>query len=448
MNLRKAAYFGLLRLRGQALGSSYERILQEDREGIPPDTTRRALVSLLSHCKQNVPYYSRLMQAAGDSYREDPEDYLRHLPVLTKSIIRNQSEDLKSADLARRHCYISFTSGSTGEPVRIIQDWFYADRAGAITLLFSRLAGREIGELELSLWGSSRDIIEGSENWRVRLINRLTRTRMLDAFRMTPQSMREFIKILNSECPKLVLAYAEAIYELARFAEREGIAVLPQAAVMTSAGTLYPFMRDKIIEVFQCRVFNRYGSREVGDVACERPGCNGLWVAPWGNYVEIVDGEGNRVPDGTEGEILVTSLNNYAMPLIRYGLGDRGILAPAGSDAPTVPGQRLQTVLGRTVDTLRSSDGTLVHGFYFVAILLFRDWVLRVQVVQKGLSHIVFRIVRADSDNHRQELDEVAAKTQRLMGDDCKVDFEFVDDIPAADSGKFRYTVTEIPPIQ
>src|SRR5216110_1243617 len=124
--------------------------------------------------------------------------------------------------------------------------------------------------------------------------------------------MREFIETLNRLRPSLIVAYAQAIYELARFAERESIEVVPQRAAVTSAGTLYPFMRDKIAQVFGCKVFNLYGSREVSDIACELPGFNGLWVAPWGNFVEIVDEAGRPVPPGTEGNIVVTCLTNYA----------------------------------------------------------------------------------------------------------------------------------------
>ncbi len=448
MNLRKAAYFWLLRLRGQALGSTYERFLQEDQEGIPPDTTRRSLVQLLSHSQRRVPYYAQAMRGLDDSYQDDPEAYLSHLPILTKDTIHARFDGLKSDDLARRHWYINSSGGSTGAPVQIIQDWSYATKAGAVTMLYSKLAGKEIGELELRLWGSLRDIVEGGEGWKARFMNRLANTEMLNAFQMSPASMREFIAALNARRPRLILAYVEAIYELARFAEREGLKVLPQAAIMTSAGTLYPFMRELIEKVFQCRVFNRYGCREVGDIACERPDCSGLWVAPWGNYIEIVDGNGKRVPDGTEGEILVTSLTNFAMPLIRYRIGDRGVLSPVRNAEGAVYGQRLESVLGRTVDLFTLKNGNHIYGLGFVGFLRSKDWVVKTQVVQTSHSSIVFRIVQSGSGNRQAELDEVAAKTRLLMGDDCQVAFEFVDDIPASGSGKYRYVISEVQPDQ
>ena len=233
------------------------------------------------------------------------------------------------------------------------------------------------------------------------------------------------------------------MYELARFCEREGLEVISQAAIITAASTLYPFMREKIEQVFQCRVFNRYGSREVGDIACERPGCEGLWVAPWGNYVEIVDSEGNRVPDGAEGEILVTSLINFAMPLVRYSIGDRGVLSPMGTSDQCMYGQVLKAVLGRSNDMFRDKDGTLVDPGYFMSLCT-KDWVRKFQVVQKSASHILFRIVRSDLHYRQTELDEISTQTRLVMGDDCKVTFEFVDEIPPSASGKYRYAFSEV----
>jgi phenylacetate-CoA ligase len=444
MNLRKAAYFALVRLRGQALGTYYERFLREDQNGIPPDTTKRLLVQMLAHCKRSVPYYAEVMRDLGGSFYENPEQYLRRFPILTKGTIRSRFDELKSSDLPRRRWYYNTSGGSTGEPVRFIQDWDFVVQSGAIKLLYSKLAGREIGECEIRLWGSIRDIIQGSEGWKAALVNKLTNTIIFNAFRMTPEKMREFIAVFNAKRPKLILAYVQAIYELARFAEREGIEVVPQSAIMTSAGTLYSFMREKIQDVFQCRVFNRYGSREVGDVACERPGYEGLWVAPWGYYVEIVDSEGNRVPDGTEGELLVTSLTNFAMPLIRYRIGDLGVLSPMKGSDHGKSGQVLETVLGRTVDNFKTRNGVLGDGIYFMFLLYFRDWVSKYQVIQKDFSWVVFKIVKSGPGPQQAELDEIVAKTRLVMGSDCEVTFEFVDDIPASGSGKYRYTISEV----
>jgi phenylacetate-CoA ligase len=256
--------------------------------------------------------------------------------------------------------------------------------------------------------------------------------------------MREHIQVLNTKRPRLIIAYSLALYELARFAERERLEVAPQVAIIVTAGMLYPFMRDTIERVFQCRVFNRYGSREMGDIACERPGLEGLWVAPWGNYVEIVDSKGNRVPDGTKGEILVTSLTNLAMPLVRYQIGDRGVLSPLGRNDGARHGQVLADILGRSYDFFVNRRGTIVESGHFMLVLWSKDWVSKYQVIQRSYSHILFRIVKVGPDPQPAELEEISARTKLIMDDDVKVTFEFVDDIAASDSGKHRFIISEV----
>jgi phenylacetate-CoA ligase len=442
--IRKWLYFSMVGLRGQTLGFFYERFLREYQHGIPSDTSEKLLIQLFEHCRLSVPYYAEIMGNLGDSFFIDPIKYLQQMPILTKDVIRSCFNDLKSSDLDHRKWYVNTSGGSTGVPVRFIQDMEYAARSGAIKLLYSNLLGRELGESELLIWGSERDIIRGSDKWQTRLIRKLTNSYFVNAFRMTPNTMQEAISLLNARPPRLIFAYVDSIYELARFIEQEGLKVKRQNAIMTSAGVLYPFMREKIEKVFQCRVYNKYGSREVGDIACEHPGIKGLWIAPWGNYIEIVDSEGNRVPDGIEGDILVTSLTNYAMPFIRYRIGDRGVLASASENNRHKNEQILDEIIGRTTDNILTCHGDIVHGGYFMVLLFFKRWIKKYQVIQKSLSHLVFRIVRTDSDYQQSELDEIAEHAKVVMGNECKIEFEFVEEIPPSASGKYRYIISEI----
>jgi phenylacetate-CoA ligase len=276
------------------------------------------------------------------------------------------------------------------------------------------------------------------------LLNWVTNDTWFNAFRMTHASMRTFLKQVNTHPPKLIIAYAQAIYELAQFAEQEHITVTPQKAILTSAGTLHHFMRQKIEAIFQCKIFNRYGSREVGDIACECEAHDGLHVFTRGCYVEILDENGRIVPNGTEGEILVTSLANKSMPLIRYAIGDRGILSPVKTCTCGRKGVKFQKVTGRNVDVFRKADGTLIDGEYFTHLLYYRDWVKKFQVIQDGYQSIVFKIVSSEPDGKSEELEEIILKTKKLMGDDCVIRFDFVDSIPPSSSGKYRYTISEV----
>jgi phenylacetate-CoA ligase len=443
MNWRKPAYLAYASLRGYRFPSLLRQYLAEYETGIDPKTTSAALSRLLLHCQKLVPYYAELLSdISPGQIQADPRGVLPRLPLLTKELIRANFDRLRSDDNSRRNCQTNTSGGSTGEPVQLIQDDEYRDASAAIQWMSHHQLGCPLGAPHVRLWGSERDLESGTKSTKARFFNWLTNTKWMNAFAMSPERMRGFIDVLNGARPRLVAAYAQSIYELARFAEQEQIQVAPQRAVLTSAGTLYPFMREKIAQVFRCEVYNLYGSREVSDIAWELPGQKGLWAPPWANFIEIVDENGVSVPAGTEGNIAVTCLTNYAMPLVRYCIGDRGALLP--DSEPSAGIQMLSHVSGRTVDTFRRSDQTLVDGEYFTHLLYFRPWVWKFQVVQKSYTQILFRVVSTNGRPPNEELEEIAARSRLAMGDDCKVEFQFCDELPALRSGKFRYTISEV----
>jgi phenylacetate-CoA ligase len=444
LNLRRNLYFTLAALRGRKFGRYYQTFVEQDRLGIPADTLEKRLVSLLDHSIKNVPYYARLSQKLRGSYRDDPFEYLTQMPVLTKPLIRTNSQALLSVDIDRRAWFSNASGGSTGEPIEIIQDRAYTDQITALTLLYSRLAGRELGEPQIQLWGSLSELNMVSESLKSRFQSRLENNLWLNAFHMTSDRMRDYLSTINRIKPKLILAYVSAIFDLANFCEREKINIEPQNAIMTSAGMLYPHMREVIERVFKCPVYNRYGSREVGDIACERKGLQGLWVAPWGNYIEVVDEHGNRLPDGCEGEILVTSLTNYVMPLIRYRIGDRGYLCGQTKPQQFAGQQIFGDITGRTYESFRKLDGSIVNPAYFVTVMFHRSWVKQYQVIQKDYGLVIYRIVKATEIISDAELNEIIEKTRLVMGQDCEVQFDFVREIPESASGKLMYLVTEV----
>ncbi len=443
MNLRGWLYSKYSSFQGREYSVIFDKFSQEIHSGIHPEITQIKLKKILNHCQENVPYYTQIIEQVGTRklLQQNPEVYIKNLPVLTKDLIRQNFERIKSTDLEQRQWYFNQSGGSTGEPLKLIQDQEYFNYSMAIKSLYSYLvSGRRIGESEAILWGSERDLFS-NKGIKAKLSSFLRNTTYMNAFMMTHEQMSDFIKKLNANPPKIIIAYAQAIYELAQFTEEKRIAIVPQKAIITSAQTLYPWMREKIESVFQCRVFNRYGSREVGDIACELPGNEGLWLAPWGSYIEIVDDDNNPLPTGVEGNILVTNLNNYAMPLIRYKIGDRGILAV---NEPSK--QILKQVSGRITDMFKREDGILVDGEYFTHLFYSKDWTYKFQVIQKSFFKILIKIVTLNQNYNPepQELEEIANKCKLVMGGECEIIFEFVSQINPTASGKHRYTISEI----
>jgi len=421
----------------------FREALEVDRRNQQDEAQKIYRIRLLRHCHEHVPYYRELMGQLPSGWEKEPGAYLQSLPVLTKDTIRQEFERLKSDDLERRKWVVNTSGGSTGEPVQFIQDRQYCRHLAALADLNYLWLKHRPGDRMVMLWGSERDILGGQATWRDRVFSFLYNQTVLNAFLMTPDRMRHFVEIINELRPTLLLAYAQAAYELAGFIEEQELEIRPPGAIMTSAGTLYDFMRERIKRVFRCPVANRYGSREISTIASQCREGGHLHVAATGCYVEIVDEAGMPLPQGTEGNILVTCLANLAMPLLRYFIGDRGTLSNDGVCVCGRRGQMLQRVTGRTVDAFRRADGTLIDGEYFTHLLYFRSWVRKFQIVQKDWDHVAYCIVGEQPPG--AELKELIEKTRAVMGPSCNVTFGFVSEIREGPSGKYRYTISEVP---
>jgi len=411
------------------------------------------LARLLSHAYQHCPYYRRILSEAGvvDSRGRVELAHFCRIPLLTKDILRKKLDELKSSDLHRRRWYYNTSGGSTGEPVRFIQDAEYRLWARAVKILFDSWTGYKVGEPKVLLWGSERDLFVGKETLRVRAIRWLKNETWLNAFRMTIDDMRRYVQIINRVRPVQILAYVESIYELARFVEREKLVVYPPKAIMTSAGTLYQEMRRVIERVFQAPVFNRYGSREVGDVACECETHEGLHVSSLTHYVEIVREDGTPAAPGEIGQVVVTSLTNYAMPFIRYSIGDTASMA-AGRCSCGRSWPLLQQVYGRVTDSFVREDGGVVVPEFFIhtiGVVLYSDWIRTFQCIQEDYRVVRLRIVPAVPAQEAQRLvDSAKEKLEEMvrlvMGERCQLLIDIVDEIEPSPSGKRSYTVSRV----
>ena len=296
------------------------------------------------------------------------------------------------------------------------------------------------------LWGSERDLLVGQETFQFRLSQWLQNEVLLNAYRMSPSDMRRYVDCINTARPNLIVAYVEAIYELAQFVERENLTIEPPGAIMTSAGTLYQPMREVIERVFGTAVFNRYGSREFGVMASECDRHEGLHVFPDAHHIEILRPDGCLTAPGEIGELVVTSLTNYAMPLIRFRTGDLA----AWAEEPCSCGRQwplLKEVAGRTTDMFLRRDGSKVVPEFFIQQMTnaFDGKIHKFQIVQETYDRIRVRVVTPFTlDQMSDELSVLRARIRRAMGPKCELVFDVTDEIRPTASGKHRFVLSEI----
>lgn len=408
------------------------------------------LNTLLNHAHKNVPYYHDLLK---DSPLRKTDNIVLHsikdmerIPFLTKEIIRREKERIYSRDHKALKSYRNSSGGSTGEPVVILQDRDYLISEGATFLLPKSWKGVEPYDSEIVIWGAERDTFEGKKPPVERIKDFLRNRITLNSFKMTPADIENYIEILNNHQPKMIRAYADSIYEIAAYARRNDLKVRPQNAIHTAACSLHDLMRAEIEEVFQCPVFNHYGCREVGSIASECKAHDGLHILMEHNLVEVVDRDGNPCDPGQEGEIVVTNLDNFSMPVIRYRIGDIGVMkadtdCPCGCNYP-----KLDRVTGRVTDAFKTADGGVISPIYFAHLLGVvheGNGIKKFQIVQKDYRRVVIKIVR-DEEINPSACEDIRNKVGLVMGADCEVELDYVSDLEFTKTGKFRFTVSEV----
>jgi phenylacetate-CoA ligase len=411
------------------------------------DVQTARLLALLHHASRHVPFYRDSLARAGVA-RNGRIDIGRfgRLPELTREGLRTHFERLKSDDLAARAWYENSSGGSSGEPVTFLQDDTYRDMGLATTAMHFGWAGWRPGEPLARLWGSERDVLLGSVGWRNKLSAFARNQTVLNAFRMGEAEMARYAVAMRRLKPVMVEAYSESVYEFARYLNAQRIRLTGVEHIVASAGTLYPFMRDEVRRAFGSEILNRYGSREVGDCAAERVPGGGLEVFSYTHLLEVVNRNGEACGEGEEGDVLVTCLTNYAMPLIRYRINDRAVVGTVTSGRP-VRVERLQTVTGRTTDAFVREDGTTIPAaffIHFVGVVHNTGWLKKTQIIQQSYRSILIKLVPA-SPPPEGALERIRSSLQGVMGPACRIDFEFVDSIAPLPSGKYRYTMSLVP---
>ena len=446
MNWRNLAIHGLLRASGSRIPENLEEMRRVSQLAAPQvqEYQRNRLQDTLKHAAQHVPYYRRVLTEAGvvDQGQVRLEHFHR-IPLLTKDIIRREGASLHAPDHEQRGSYENTSGGSTGVPVRFLQDKAYdAMNTATKIFLFERL-GKQLGEAEIKLWGSDRDILAGNLTAKDRAINFLYNRRFFNCYDFTREHMLRLVTLNNTFRPCSYWTYVDAAFEFAKFVNREGIQLTPPKVIVATIGPLYPDQKAVMEQAFGCTVSNQYGSREVGVICAHAPEGDDMQVFFWRSFLEILPVENSDTPD--EGRILLTTLDNDSMPLIRYDIGDVALKgAQSYTFGETTSYLSVQNVVGRTLGFFRMPDGTLKHTHFIVQQLFFKDWIARFQVAQEEYGRAVIRVVLAGEKNPA-DMDDIVAKSKVLLGEDFQIDFEFVDEIPASASGKVLYTVCNVP---
>ncbi len=443
MMLKKNIKNIISKIRGTNFEDQYREIKKIHGRDDLAEFKKIYLKKLLLHASKHVPYYHRLLKNTGVVNGETVElSNFDKIPIITKKIM--QSEKLISDDYLTRKWYNNFSGGSTGEPTKFIQDLNYCKWVNATNEFYymDMLDIDEINVKKILLWGSPRDLFKGDMGVKAKICTWLNNTVFLNSFRMTEADMGKYLKTINFYKPDLIRGYAGSLFELCRFVETKNVKIYTPKMVVSSAETLTSEMREKIESIFGTKLYDFYGSRETASLAGECR-CGLMHIFEFNNYIEILDEDNQTVKEGQEGKIIVTNFHNYSMPFIRYEIGDMAVLGPnkckCGNILPT-----LERINGRIEEQFIRKDGSIVIGYYFVhlmGVVLNKGFIKKFQVIQEDYDKIRILVIpnKTLPDVEKKDIEN---RIRLQMGLDCKIIWDFVDDIPKTRSGKYLYTIS------
>ncbi|MBX3043259.1 MAG: phenylacetate--CoA ligase family protein [Ignavibacteriae bacterium] len=395
---------------------------------------------MLIHCYNNVPYYKEIFNNLNIKYDDiNTIEDLGKLPVLTKEIVKKNPNQFIPKNLVQFKHKQGRTGGTTGTPFIFYID--HKQRIRSIALLYLGLtnAGYNFGDKILFLGGSS---IGGSGSIGIKYFYKYgLNFHKLSSFDMEERNLKLYYNTLVKEKPLYIRGYASSLYFLADWIDKSNLNNYKFNAVFSMTEKLHDYMREKIENVFQCKVFDQYGLYDGGLSAYECVKHDGMHIDTQNSIMETVDSN-NMENCESEGRVLATSLYNYAYPLIRYETGD---IATVTEELCSCGRQtkRIKEIVGRSVDILQSPDGKYIHGWIFSYIFKVHcQGIKQYQVIQEDLFNITIKIIKEKNFDENQ-----IKMINKIVHDRAPMwilNFEFVDSIDTTEAGKFKYIINKL----
>ena len=427
------------KLRGENITKKI-RELQETQYYSPTELgsyQRKKLKEVLSNSKESVPYFQNII-------KETDPDKIQSLPILTKEIIRNQREKMFSQEVSRWNLIKYSSSGTTGEPVVLYLERSAAGYYHAAQWRGFSWYGIKPGARGVKIWGVPVDqkskIIE-------RLKDKMTSRLRISAFDMDKLKVKETLEQILKFKPEYMYGYASALYLFSCLLEENNLEgnELGLKVVVSAAEVLYEFQRTKLKEFFQCPVVDEYGACEVGIIAFECPR-GSMHLTSENVYVEVVGEDNAPLFPMQEGKILVTSLRNFGLPIIRYDLGD----VIALSERKCHCGIRLpllEKINGRTSDFVVTRTGKKIHSEFFSyqnRELINQGHVLKeFKIVQRKMNELIIYLHKNGKVDEKVK-DFLSDMIKKHIDPEMSVKFEHVEKINLEKSGKKRYFINEV----
>jgi len=393
---------------------------------------QRKLRAVIRNAYEKVPYYRALFDSVG----LHPGDIqtvgdLRHVPITTKADLRAAGlANIISREVNPSACVSAATSGSTGKPFTIYfsRRDIRAYRLNAFRALLS-IGLRPLDRL--AVFGITR-------SRHGRFFQRLGLYRSVFIHPQVPAP--EQVRRLQQFDPTIFWFYPSALRALLAGINGQLSGIIRPRMLISASEVLDDNLRRRIQADLGVEIFNFYGAVEIGRISSECPAHDGLHISVDHVALECVDGAGADA-GGKPGAALVTALNNFTMPLIRYRLGDIctifGQGCGCGSSFPL-----MAAPIGREEEIIMLPNGESLSPHAFYPILREFTELDQFRLIQESAELLVLQLVwRSNHQKYRQS--EIRAKLNAFLGGSIRLDIQNVDSIPE-ENLKFRAFISRL----
>ena len=403
----------------------------------------KKLRRIVRYAYDHVPYYRERLRDLGIKPADirTVED-LNKLPILRKDELRSNLGKMISDEVDIKSLVRLKTSGSTGRPlvlyVSLAEDEFRKAK--------HLRANISCGQKPRDRW------VVISLPTRFESVGKFQRKLGVYAPSFISVFDDTFEQLLSVERmqPDILDGYSSPILLLGKEMEKKGLEKVKPRMIFSGAELIDDYSRRFIEKVFDCPLYDQYAATEFERLAWQCPAKIGYHIDVDATILQFIDENEEEVSVGESGEIVCTSLFNYAMPLIRYAVGDVGV--PTDEECScgrTLP--LMKVVEGRKGSFILLPDRRMLSPINFCAAMdLFKmfEYIDRWRVVQKKRDHIEICVKKAGEavEERILEIELVAHLKKSLNLENSEIAFEvkFVDDIPLDKSGKLMAVTSEL----
>ncbi|HSI43928.1 MAG TPA: hypothetical protein VK949_06255 [Methylotenera sp.] len=406
---------------------------------------------LLAHAVNTVPYYQNTIpKTLLDDTQPLDWSAWQSIPILERKNVQENSQDLISKAIPKDHLPVGagMTSGSTGRPISLLRTrvtsvmwdaftlrshlWYKRNLAGkraAIRYFESGIADAPLGAMQQG-WGTAADMF-------------LPHGKVVALSVSTP--IHEQVKWLLKENPDYLVSYPSNLGALAEYCAKEKILFTNLKEIATMGELLSIEQRSLCSEVFGLEIIDTYSAEEIGYIAMQCPSSQHYHVQAENVLLEVLNDAGEPCKIGEIGRVVLTTLHNFAKPLIRYAIGDYaevGISCACGRGLPV-----LKKVLGRSRNMFVRPDGTKfwpifpkINPEFYKEMPVSRQY----QYVQKAVDWIEIRIAAGGATYPKHIEEAFISGARKEFGYPFKITFSYLNAIPRSSNYKYEEFLSEL----